>query len=115
VPQQITPDQMAQELSKLGAAPLGNVAVSNVSVWLTSVGGYATLNWSATSEGYKDWIGLYADSSKLMGDYETYQWATKGSPYETGYDADTGQEARYYSYDYGTKQYVLMATGKYSA
>ncbi len=94
---------------KRAAAPTSGGVSFSVCLGPTN-NGFATLMWSATSIGSDDWVGLYASppSSGYEG-YLDWEWATKGSSFETGNGIAAGQVAIYWSWNASTKQYVNVA------
>jgi len=120
----ITPEQMAEKLKKekvdlkqqgaIGQFPA--IFDSNLhEVFLTTKNGHAVLNWKYAFLATKsDWIGLYENSSKK--DEEniktitntSWQWACRGSSYETWEKAKSGMQARYLVWDYSSNKYVSV-------
>jgi len=81
-------------------------------VSLTTSSGYLVLNWSATVVGSYDWIGLYVNQDLPDSDYiggDNWQWAVRGSPYQTDTPAQTGYQARYLVWDATAGAYVSVA------
>jgi hypothetical protein len=104
----MTPIQLAQilrEVPHIANPLLAKPApdAGGYQVWLTNLNGYIVLNWNAPSEGASDYVALYAPGADITNPkaYMTRQWqyASKGSPYQTGTYSNAGYIGVYWSYD----------------
>jgi hypothetical protein len=110
-------DNPTAEAARLRANPrLSNggteKASTNYQVSLTAPNGYFVLNWGATVIGTYDWIGLYVNKDLPDSDYiggNNWQWATRGSPYQTATAAQVGYQARYLVWDAVAGAYKSVA------
>lgn len=87
-------------------------ADASYQVSLRTNNGYFVLSWSAAATGSYDWIGLYQnadlpDSAYIGGD--NWQWAVRGSPYQTTTPAQVGYQARYLVWDATAGAYKSVA------
>jgi len=66
--------------------------------------------WQATMDE-KEWVGIYKDNSADDSDYfkDHWQWAYKGSSYQTSLALCAGYQARYLVYDNIWKKYCSIA------
>ncbi|MDE9545927.1 DUF6973 domain-containing protein [Xenorhabdus bovienii] len=65
------------------------------------------INWNPYPDsGPYDWVGLFPNRSAGDNDYYQWQWASKGSSYETTYAIQPGFHARHYIWDGYAKTYV---------
>ena len=72
--------------------------IKRVYAWIGPSNGYAAINWHASSPQYYDWVGLYANQTDGTGDYLTYQWVSKSSPYVTSEIIADGFNVRYFTW-----------------
>jgi hypothetical protein len=85
---------------------------TNYLVRLAMDNGYFQFNWSATTYGSYDWVGLYVNESLPDSDYiggNNWQWAVQPSPYTTSTPAQLGYQARYLVWDAKTRDYKAVA------
>jgi hypothetical protein len=113
----MTPIQLAQLLREAPQVPNPLLAKPSpddapYQVWLTNLDGYIVLNWNAPVEGASDFVALYAPGADINNPkaYMTRQWqyASKGSPYQTGTYSNPGYIGVYWSYD-ANKGYQKLA------
>lgn len=103
-----------QLLSKVPApASFPKIEAGSYSVSLTVADGEFVLNWSAASVGYWDYVALYAPGGDISDPYgyltRQWQWASRGTSYQTGTTADPGYVAVYWSWNYAIGKYVSVA------
>lgn len=101
-----------QLLSKVSAPDARSLQAGGYTVSLGVSNGYFTLNWTAITVGYWDYVALYAPDGNTSDPYgyltNQWQWVSRGSPYTTGTSANPGYVAVYWSWDYATKAYVTV-------
>lgn len=70
------------------------------------------LNWvyKPNSSSY-DWVGLFMAGASDS-DYVAWQWACRGTSYDTGKGMYAGYHARYYMYDTSAGKYVCLRFSK---
>lgn len=77
-------------------------------VSMTVKNGKVVLNWTANYSTNDDWVGLYRNASDGNDKYigGAWQWAAKGTSYQTDVYVSPGLQARYIR---GTKNYICLA------
>jgi hypothetical protein len=81
--------------------------------WLSPTSNSNTkLNWvNKPSSSSYDWVGLFMDGA-ADSNYVSWQWACKGTSYDTGKGMYAGYHARYYMYDTSLRRYVCLRYSK---